>query len=91
VLELFGAWFESGRIIDLILLLVLAEAPLLLWLHRLGIGPGLRPVWPTLISGFLLMLALRLAMVDTWWGWIAAVLTLALLSHLLDLGLRRRG
>ena len=89
------AWFEpmfvSGRIIDLILLLVVAEAALLAWL-----GPRARReslftgIAPTLVSGALLLLAVRAALSGLWWGWVALILTLALISHGIDLALRWR-
>ena len=82
--------FASGRIIDLILLLVAAEAGLL-WLYaRRGQGPAFVALAPTLASGALLLLALRAAIADTWWGWIALPLSLALVTHIIDLGQRWR-
>lgn len=81
--------FRSGLIIDLIILLVLAEAALLWWLRRRRQrGPGLGPVWPTLVSGVLLLLVARAALTQAWWGWTALLLALAGLSHVLDLALR---
>jgi len=78
--------FESGRIIDIILGLVAAEA-LGLWLYRriTGHGIALSNVAFNLVSGFCLMLALRGALVDAWWGWISLWLTLALAAHAADL------
>jgi hypothetical protein len=43
-----------------------------------------------LASGALLLLALRAAIADTWWGWIALPLSLALVTHIIDLGQRWR-
>jgi hypothetical protein len=37
------------------------------------------------------MLALRAAIADLWWGWIAAPLTLALVTHVIDLARRWHG
>ena len=77
--------FVSGRMIDLILLLVVAEAALLAWL-----GPRARReslftgIAPTLVSGALLLLAVRAALSGLWWGWVALILTLALISHGID-------
>jgi hypothetical protein len=89
--SLLAAAFRSGVIVDLIILLVAAEAVLLWWLERrFRIGPGLHAVWPTLVSGVLLLLAARAALTGAWWGWTALLLGLAGLSHVLDLMLRAR-
>ena len=89
--SLFEPLFANGRIIDLILLLVLAEAALLAWISRHADRNGLfAKIAPTLISGGLLLFTVRAALVGMWWGWIATYLTLALLSHIVDLALRWR-
>ncbi len=83
--------YGSGAIIDLILVLVAVEALALHWLdRRLGRGPGLGAVWPTIASGALLLLATRAALTQAWWGWIGLLLALAGLTHILDLILRAR-
>jgi len=84
--------FISGFILDVILALVAIEA-LLLWLYRrhTGRGPVFADLAPTLASGALLLLALRAAVGHLWWGWIAAPLTLALVTHIADLAQRWRG
>lgn len=78
--------FASGRIIDIILILVIAEA-LVLWLYRrmTGRGVALSSVALNLISGFCLMLALRAALVDASWVWISLWLTAALAAHVADI------
>jgi hypothetical protein len=87
----FAQLFASGRIIDLILLMVAAEAVLIAWLHRrTKRRPTLADIGPTLVSGALLLLTIRAALTGSWWGWIALILTLALVSHLIDLALRWR-
>ena len=53
-----------------------------------GRGPALVDVLPNLVSGAMLLLAVRLASTQTHWAWLALVLLLSLLAHLLDL--RRR-
>ena len=83
--------FHSGHILDLILLLVLAEALLLAWHHHLtGRGPPLRALLPNLLSGAALLVAVRLALVQSGWLWVAAALLFALLAHLADLRQRWR-
>ena len=80
--------FESGRIIDLILLFILVEC-VLLWAWR---RPELLlpELLPNILSGAALMLAVRLALVGARWEWIALSLLAALCAHLCDLGLRLR-
>lgn len=81
--------FATGRILDLILILVLLEAPALLMIRRItGRGPRLGELLPTLISGALLLLAVRAALADVWWGLTALPLAGALVAHLVDLARR---
>jgi hypothetical protein len=88
---LLASALHSGLVIDLIILLVAAEALLLWWLKRSqDLGPGLGSVWPTLVSGVLLLLVARAALTQAWWGWVALLLALAGLSHVLDLALQTR-
>jgi hypothetical protein len=78
--------FLSGRIVDLILGLVVIEAVLLLVYHRrTGAGLGFAQLAPNLLSGAALLLAVRFALVEAAWEWVAASLLLALLAHLVDL------
>lgn len=94
-----GALFASGRIVDLILLLVLLEAlALAAWARRSRSGPGLAGLLPNLLAGAFLLLALRAALADAAWPWIAAALAGGLVAHLWDLsgrlglaGLQPRG
>ncbi|NVZ09712.1 hypothetical protein HW932_10605 [Allochromatium humboldtianum] len=83
--------FASGRIIDLILVLIVVEGLVLALVHR-RTGRGLPPsdLIGFLLSGFLLMLALRAALVGAWWGWISLALTGSLVTHLADLAWRWR-
>jgi hypothetical protein len=81
--------FESGLIVDIMLAITLIEAVLLiLWQRRTGRGPVPGALVVNLLSGACLMLALRQALLDAWWGWIACWLVASLLFHILDL--RRR-
>jgi hypothetical protein len=84
--------FASGRILDLILIFVVLEGVGLLLLHRVtGRGPAPGDIMPTLVSGLMLMLALRAAIADLRWEFIALPLGLALAAHLADLAIRWRG
>lgn len=85
------AFFRNGHVADLILGVLVAEALLLaLWRRRSGRGPDLPSILALVLPGVALVLALRLALTDAWWGWIGLVLTGALVAHLLDLGQRLR-
>jgi hypothetical protein len=82
-------FFASGRVVDLILILMLAEALVVLaWWRRTGRGLAPAAFLPFLLAGGCLMLALRAALVGAAWPWMALALLGALLAHLLDL--RRR-
>jgi len=86
---LLSELFLSGRIIDLILALVVLEWLLLCGYHRItGRGPRPADLLANLLAGALLLLSVRLALAQVWWGYLACVLLLALVAHLWDL-LRR--
>jgi hypothetical protein len=89
--DAFGSLFADGRAVDAILVLVGVEAVALTLVHRLS-GRGVAPadLFPNLVSGTGLLLALRAALVDAPWPWIAASLSLGLVGHVADLA-RRRG
>ena len=75
--------FATGQIVDLILVLVGAEAVLLIALgSRVGARRRLGDVLAFLASGACLLLALRVALIGGWWGWIALALTAAFVGHL---------
>lgn len=83
------AAITNGLAIELILVLVVLEGIALTVYHRMtGRGPSASMLVPNLIAGAALLLAVRLALTDAWWGWLAGALLLALLAHLLDLGMR---
>jgi hypothetical protein len=79
----------SGHVVDVALLIVAAEAGLLvLWRRRRRPGPGALLV--NLASGACLMLALRAALAGAPGSWLAAALAGAGAAHVADLGLRLR-
>ncbi len=80
--------FASGRIVDFILLGVLAEAVLIFALCRSF--SRFAPFAATLASGAALMLALRAALTGTAWPVVAAWMLVGLVAHAADLLLRRR-
>jgi hypothetical protein len=80
--------FASGHIVDLILLIMLAEyLGLRAFLTRTGAGRGtaLSGVGLYLMSGGFLLLALRIALTGGSWIWIGACLAAAGAWHVLDL------
>lgn len=81
-----SALFDSGRIVDLILALVVLEALLLLGTRfRRGGGIAPRALLANLLAGVCLLLALRGALTGADWIWPALFLLLALPAHLIDL------
>jgi hypothetical protein len=86
-----SALFFSGRIVDLIILLMVAEAAALVAYRRASrAGPRFAVLLPNFLAGMFLLLALRAALTDAWWGWMAAALAGSLLAHLADLRSRWR-
>lgn len=84
--------FASGRLVDLILLIVLIEAVVLIVTWRVT-GKGIAPLdlLPNLIAGVLLLLALRLTLADA--GWMAVCFCLAAsgIANVVDIMRRWRG
>ena len=84
--------FASGRLVDLILVLVVVEAAaLVLYWRRFAAGVSPFDLLPNLCAGAFLLLAMRAAL--TGGGWMAAsgCLAAAGLAHLADLYRRWRG
>jgi hypothetical protein len=90
-LKALAGLFESGHIIDLILLLVLLETLALWWLlKRADTRLRLTQLLPNLVAGAALLLALRSALAGADWLWTALALSLALVAHITDLQQRWR-
>ncbi len=78
--------FQSGRIVDFILLLMALElAGLVAWRATGRPAPGTPEVLSYLLSGAALLLALRIALTDGAWPFIALALLLAFAAHLFEL------
>lgn len=81
--------FESlvgTTLINAILLIIVAEAAVIYWLHRrYASGPGLARVLFNLLSGASLLLALRASLAGDDVRMILVWLSAALIVHLLDL------
>ncbi len=83
--------FASGRVVDLVLVLVAVEAALLAWhCRRSGRGVPVAELIAFLLAGACLLLALRAALVGASWEWVAVPLAGAGAAHLADLRLRWR-
>ena len=81
--------FSAATLVNIAIVITVLEA-LALWLYHRRTGKGIagRSFMPTVLSGLLLMLALRLHMEGTGWLPTAALLAGAGVFHALDL--RRR-
>ena len=85
------AFFATGQVADLLLALIAAEAAWLAWRRRTGRSAP-AGVMPFLLAGAALVLALRLALTEAWWGWIGLALAASGAAHAVDLAGRwRRG
>ena len=83
------ALFDGGRVIDLILVLMAVEAVALAALYRLkGFGIAPTRLWPNLLAGAFLMLALRASLTGAGATAMGSWLVLGLVAHLVDLALR---
>ena len=83
--------FASGRVADLILLVLVFEG-LALWLfhQRTGRGLPLSVVLPFLLAGGAFALSLRAALTGAGWPLVALPLLGALVAHVWDLAARWR-
>ncbi len=84
--------FASGRLVDLILLIVAIEAVVLIAYWR-KTGKGIAPpnLLPNLIAGALLLLALRLTLAQAGWMAICGCLAAAGVANVIDIMRRWRG
>jgi len=83
------AWFETGRVIDLILLVTAVEAALLAFIPKLRGAMSRIDVLGLLAPGVMLMLALRAEMTGAPKTMTAAWLAAAFVFHLADVARRR--
>lgn len=84
-------WLSIPRLVDIILLGMALEAFWLLWRHRRAGASGSPPMLLHLMSGALLLLAMKLALTDAPPMMIAATLGTAGLAHGADLRSFLRG
>ena len=78
-------WLSIPRLVDLILLGMALEAFWLFWRHKRRSLTGAPPMILHLISGALLLLAMKLALTGTSTIMVASTLGLAGLAHCADL------
>jgi hypothetical protein len=83
-----ATWLSDGRAIDLLLVLIAIEAAVLLLVARRPPAVAVSDWLYCLLAGSLLLVALRLALAQLSWHWIALSLALAGLAHIADV--RRR-
>ena len=83
--------FASGRLVDIILLIVAIEA-VALGLYWRATGKGVAPadLLPNLIAGGCLLLALRLVIANADWRAVCAVLAAAGIASAIDISRRWR-
>ena len=75
-----AAFFTSGHAVDLVLAFMAVEAAILIVIRRRALTVVL-----TILPGVAMMLALRAALTEAGWQWIAIWLTVSLPLHLADL------
>jgi hypothetical protein len=81
--------FETGRITEVVLLVMVAELAGLVWLARRGvIAARVVDLAVSLGAGAALVMAVRAALVDEPWQVVALWLLVALAAHLSDLNRR---
>ena len=85
-MTLFAALFESGRIADLVIAVMVVEAIVLIFVLK---RPALATVM-TLLPGIFMILALRAAITGAGWEIVAIWITASLPVHLADLWLRAK-
>ncbi len=88
-MEAIEALFNSGRVVDLALV-VMALMTASVWVYRRATGrlvPIMDMAW-TAGAGACLLLALRAALTEAAWPWVAVFMTAALIAYVGDI--RRR-
>jgi hypothetical protein len=81
-----SAWFASGQVVDVVLVLMLLEGGVLALIRmRSGRGLPLAAIATLLASGGALMLALRAALVGARWEIVSACMLVGLGVHLIDI------
>lgn len=80
-----ASYFASGRAVDVVLVILVAEAAWLIWRGR---GQPL-DIIVALLPGAFILLGVRAALVDAPWPQVALWLALSLPAHAADIARRR--
>ena len=82
-------WLNPPRLITIVIGFTLIEGTVL-WIYRRLTGKGVssRDFTANWVSGLCLMLALRSAVVDAWWVWVAMWMLCSGIAHWGDLWTR---
>jgi len=83
----FESLITSGRIADVILIVLVLEALCVGFFLARG-GKNYLPYIAGLAAGGCLVLALRAALIDSGWLYVAVFLTLSLFAHAAEMGIR---
>ena len=79
----------TGRIVDVMIVFVIIEIVIVEWSRRVrGRGVATVPLLVNIGAGGSLMLALRAALMDSGWQWVATFLVSSLVFHVLDVRIR---
>ena len=91
-MDVFESLIASGRIVDIMVLVVVAEVvAITLYRSRTGSGIPFVPLILNVGAGGSLMLALRAALIGSGWHWIAVFLLTSLVFHVADQANRWQG
>ena len=81
--------FTGAMIADIVIAVMVIEAMVLVWNSRQGhANVSCKLIMAALLPGFFLALALRAALVQAHWIWLAFTLLGALITHFIDMRLR---
>ena len=84
--------FKSGHIIDFVLMMVVVQGLILGGLYKRGIWRAHPANYIiSVLPGACLLLALRAALTDAHWSWVAACMALGLVTHWVDLARQQIG
>jgi hypothetical protein len=86
MIDSLAQFFLAGGIADLVLIVMVIEAFALSWYSGQRVGaPKIKIILFALLPGAFLALALKAALMQVSWLWIAAALLCSLVTHFLDM------
>lgn len=89
-IEALADFIVSGRIFDVMLVVLAAEVAWLAWRRRGVRGPVLAPLIANAGAGAALVLSFKAILAGAGWPWVAAALLASLVCHVADLAYRHR-